>query len=106
MDYKPEALQRKIIVELENAMFHSLTSVELAQQLNATQQQVRRAAAVLRENNVISELRTSDRGCPFRYFLLHTPVQQEISMEPAPVEPPAAPDAPAPWWRRVVGWLK
>ena len=106
MDYKPEALQRKIIVELENAMFQSLTSVELAQQLNATQQQVRQAAAVLRENNVISELRTSERGNPFRYFLLHTPVQQEISMEPAPVEPPAAPDAPAPWWRRVVGWLK
>ena len=103
MTYKPKALQRKIIVELENAMFHSLTTMELAQQLNATAQQVRRAAVVLRENNVISELRTNDRGCPFRYFLLHIPVQQEISMEP--VDPPDAPDAPAPWWRRVVGWF-
>jgi transcription initiation factor IIE alpha subunit len=105
MDQKPETLQRRIVVELENAMFHSLTSVDLAKQLNASQQQVRRAAAVLRENNVISEMRTSERGNPFRYFLLHIPVQQEISMEPAPVDPPDAPDAPAPWWRRVVGWF-
>jgi predicted ArsR family transcriptional regulator len=105
MEYKTEALQRKIVVELENAMFHSMTTIELAHQLNATPQQVRRAAVVLRENNVISELRTNDKGCPFRYFLLHIPVQQEISMEPAPVDPPDAPDAPAPWWRRVVGWF-
>ena len=105
MEYKTEVLQRKIIVELENAMFHSLTTMDLAQQLKATPQQVRRAAVVLRENNLISELRTNDRGCPFRYFLLHVPVQEEISMEPAPVDPPDAPDAPAPWWRRVVGWF-
>ena len=99
MDYKPEALQRKIIVELENAMFHSLTTMDLAQQLNATPQQVRRAAVVLRDNQVVSELRTNDRGSPYRYFLMHIPVQEEISMEPAP-------EAPAPWWRRVVGWVK
>jgi predicted ArsR family transcriptional regulator len=106
MTYKPEALQRRIIVELENAMFHSLTTIELAQQLNATPQQVRRAAVVLRENNVISEMRTNDRGCPFRYFLMHIPVQQEIPMEPEAVDPPDAPEVPAPWWRRVVGWMK
>lgn len=105
MTYKPEALQRKIIVELENAMFHSLTTMELAQELATSPQKVRRAAVVLRDSNVISELRTNDRGCPYRYFLLHVPVQEEISMEPAPVEPPDAPDAPAPWWRRVVGWF-
>jgi transcription initiation factor IIE alpha subunit len=103
MTYKPEALQRKIIVELENAMFHSLTTMELAQELAVSAQQVRRAAVVLRDNQVISELRTNDRGSPYRYFLMHIPVQQEIPMEPAPVEPP---DAPAPWWRRVVGWMK
>lgn len=106
MNNRTEALQRKIVVELERAMFHSLTTVELAHQLDVPMQRVRRAAAALREQGVVTEMRTNDRGCPFRYFLMHVPEQQEISMEPAPVEPPDAPDAPAPWWRRVVGWMK
>lgn len=101
MTYKPEALQRKIIVELENAMFHSLTTMELAQELATSPQKVRRAALVLRDSNVISELRTNDRGSPYRYFLMHVPVQEEISMEPAPQV-----DTPPTWWRRVVGWIK
>jgi predicted transcriptional regulator len=100
-DTKP--LQRQIIAELEQAMFHSLTTGELAQMLNVDARLVRKAAMKLRDDSQIGALKTNDKGRPeYRYFLLHVPVQQEISMEPAPAkEEPAEP-----WWRRVTGWFK
>ena len=107
MIHDTQPLQRQIIAELEQAMFHSLTTGELARTLNADARLVRKAAMALQGTSQISALKTNDKGRPeYRYFLLHVPVQQEISMEPAPVEPPDAQDAPAPWWRRVVGWMK
>lgn len=102
MIHDTQPLQRQIIAELENAMFHSLTTGELAQLLNVDARFVRKAAMALQGTSQISALKTNDKGRPeYRYFLMHVPVQEEISMEPAPAQ-----EEPAPWWRRVVGWMK
>jgi len=94
MPTENDVLKEQIIRELEKAMLHSLTTSELARQLESMPRKVRRAAMDLAAEGKISPLLTNDLGRPeYRYFLLHVPKKEEPQVE-------------APWWRRVLGWFK
>lgn len=95
-DLENDVLKVQILRELESAMFHSLTTSELARQLDSMPRKVRKAAMDLHEEGEVNAVLTSDLGRPeYRYFLLHVPKQEEPQ------------DAPgAPWWRKVMGWFK
>jgi predicted ArsR family transcriptional regulator len=91
-----DVLKEQVLRQLEKAMFHSMTTSELARQLESMPRKVRRAAMDLAAEGKISPLLTNDLGRPeYRYFLLHVPKEE------APVEEPQAP-----WYRRVLGWFK
>jgi predicted ArsR family transcriptional regulator len=89
-----DVLKEQILRQLERAMFHSLTTSELARQLESMPRKIRRAAMDLADEGLVTPLLTNDLGRPeYRFFLMHIPKQEEPQVE-------------APWWRRVLGWFK
>lgn len=86
-------LQGSIILALDDAVLHSLTTSELCRELKEPQWRIRTAAENLREEGVVTMQRTNDIGRPYRLFLIE-----------APVEEPQEENAP--WYRRVLGWFK
>jgi hypothetical protein len=88
-------LQGRIVLALDGAMLHSLTTSELCQQLKEPSWKVLTAAENLRKEGVVTMQRTNDAGRPYRLILIS-------GMTPKGPEE----ETSEPWYRRVLGWFK